>query len=136
MSKHTLWALHVPFDKHGAPVMGTSGRSIGGVVVMRAETWAALARVAALTSALDEVHGKLRKNVMGSGWCVLCGHDGGGSEVHAPGCIASTLWLANAKGQTEQFVCPTCGDNTKADEDGCCKWCGEDCTIQPVAGPR
>lgn len=42
--KHTIWALHCPFDKHGSPVMGLTGRSIEGVVVMRASTWTALCK--------------------------------------------------------------------------------------------
>lgn len=30
---------------------------------------------------------------------------------------------------TASFVCPTCGPNVKADEDGCCAMCGEDCAV-------
>lgn len=37
-----IWALHCPFDKHGAPVLGTSGRTIQGVVVLRVEDWTQL----------------------------------------------------------------------------------------------
>ena len=31
----------------------------------------------------------------------------------------------------EHFVCPECGKHAKADEDGCCATCGEDCTHEP-----
>jgi hypothetical protein len=28
------------------------------------------------------------------------------------------------------FTCPTCGPHVKADEDGCCATCGEDCKME------
>jgi hypothetical protein len=31
--------------------------------------------------------------------------------------------------QTEHFVCPDCGPHVAVDEDECCAYCGEDCSI-------
>ena len=36
-----------------------------------------------------------------------------------------------AGAQLEHFVCKDCGPHTKADEDGCCAYCGRDCTVEP-----
>lgn len=39
MSEPVIWALHCPFRKDGAPVMGSFGRTIKPVIVMEMETW-------------------------------------------------------------------------------------------------
>jgi len=36
-----------------------------------------------------------------------------------------------AGAQEDHFVCKDCGPHTKADEDGCCAYCGRDCTVEP-----
>jgi hypothetical protein len=36
-----------------------------------------------------------------------------------------------AGAQLEHFVCKDCGPHTKADEDGCCAYCGRDCKVEP-----
>lgn len=34
-----IWVLHCPFRKTGSPVLGTFGRTVEPVVIMRMETW-------------------------------------------------------------------------------------------------
>lgn len=37
-----IWALHCPFKKDGFPSMGTFGKTIEPVIVMKMATWNAL----------------------------------------------------------------------------------------------
>ena len=41
---YTIWALHCPFRKDGAPVLGTFGSETRGVVIIEVETWKRLCR--------------------------------------------------------------------------------------------
>lgn len=36
---YRIWTLDAPFDKDGVPVMGTVGRSVERVVVIRSQTF-------------------------------------------------------------------------------------------------
>lgn len=36
---YTMWSFQWPFDKHGVPVRGNSGRTIRPVVIMEADTF-------------------------------------------------------------------------------------------------
>ncbi len=38
-TKYRVWVARCPFKKNGAPSLGTFGKTIAPVIVMRMETW-------------------------------------------------------------------------------------------------